>query len=414
MKFRTDNWVLTKQVKFGFISMIIINLGLSSFSIYNIWRTKIDNSQLAIPLGIGILSLFLGLGLMRIVNNQIKHRIAKIKEASKVCQSSTREASNATEEMASSSEEINGSVKEIFSSVKDLSKANREGNVAVKEVSTSMTDSSRAVEEIANSIQETSASVQNLAADADNVKNNADRSYREMNETNSLIEHGFSMLEQTLNTMHSLGKQLNKIDNISSTIIEIADQTNLLALNAAIEAARAGEAGRGFSVVADEIRELAKKSNNSINMIQDIIKRIKDNAREVGDLLDNQNQAESVNGIFNDIDSNAKKVLTSMENLVNIAESQAAQTEEVSATTEEISASSEELSAQIQEVFSSIETISEQFDVTEETQKKLDETMDDVSGANDDFSAGIEELSGNTEEIAAMIDTLVEQVEFLG
>ncbi|AZR72193.1 hypothetical protein BBF96_01540 [Anoxybacter fermentans] len=178
--------------------------------------------------------------------------------------------------------------------------------------------------------------------------------------------------------IESLQKKSENIGQITALITSIAEQTNLLALNAAIESARAGEAGYGFSVVAEEIRELAQKSAEAAQDITSLIKTIQDEIRLVVEnvnksrgIVDEQSQVvketenyfknianennqvlekiKSIADIVQIIKANNQEVLSHMEKVYSMAEEVAASTEEVSATTEEQTASMEELNNLIKE-----------------------------------------------------------------
>jgi methyl-accepting chemotaxis protein len=137
------------------------------------------------------------------------------------------------------------------------------------------------------------ASVEEMAVSIDQVRENANEAHGISQDAGNISEEGAAVIHSAANEMRKiseavqsssqiveeLGRQSVQITSIVNTIKEIADQTNLLALNAAIEAARAGEQGRGFAVVADEVRKLAERTSHSTTEITDMVAKIQSGTR---------------------------------------------------------------------------------------------------------------------------------------
>ena len=183
-------------------------------------------------------------------------------------------------------------------------------------------------------------------------------------------------------SMSALGQQTQSIGAIMSVITDIADQTNLLALNAAIEAARAGEAGRGFAVVADEVRKLAEKTMSATKEVGDAIAAIQRVATS---------NIQAVEAAVADLEQAAKHSEQSgvvLNEIVAGAESSADQIRGIATAAEEQSASSEEIN-------SALEAINE---ITEDTARKIQESTQALHG-----------LAQQTQELRSLIDELKSQ-----
>ncbi|MEZ8013438.1 chemotaxis protein [Vibrio splendidus] len=210
-----------------------------------------------------------------------------------------------------------------------------------------------AIEELSHSIDDVAKSAGNaskLAEEADNESKEGLRSIKStINEINSLTHE----LAQTRSIITQLAQDSQQIETILKLITTISEQTNLLALNAAIEAARAGEAGRGFAVVADEVRNLASKTGESANEIHSMIAQLQQTANRAVNSMEKggelsvrcKEQANESGNVLQAISDKLNMVSDSSMQIATAVDQQAIVTQEVNRNVSNIKALANETSA---------------------------------------------------------------------
>ncbi|MGH4139209.1 methyl-accepting chemotaxis protein [Clostridium sp.] len=289
----------------------------------------------------------------------LKALIGEIANSSTDISATSEELSATTEEISAKMEIVNESVKQVSLGAEHLSVTTEEVNATTEGIANN-------VAEVTEKANKGNMIAKNIEFKANEVKKSAETS---SSTTNTLY------LEKQENILKAIsdGKVVSEVKLMADEIGNIASQTNLLALNAAIEAARAGEQGKGFAVVADEVRKLAEKSSTTVQRIQEITGKVQQafqnlssNAQDVLSFIDNKVQPDYtlfvVTGKQYGEDALAFNTLSSdigaSMNIVNETVSQIKKAiENVSATAEESVASSEEILASVNESVLAIQEI---------------------------------------------------------
>ena len=265
--------------------------------------------------------------------NNLKNNINKLSES---MSSALREVADAVEATASASTQISSSTEEMAS--------------GAQEQTSQAHDVASAVEEMTKTILETTKNANSAADSAATASKIAVDGGKSVEETINGMNRITEVVERAAATVRELGKSSHQIGEIIQVINDIADQTNLLALNAAIEAARAGEQGRGFAVVADEVRKLAERTGKATKEIATMIKKIQNDTTEAVTSIE-LGTKEVVKGkdLANNAGESLKEIISKVSVTVDGINQVAAASEEQSSAAEQISKSIDGISSVIQE-----------------------------------------------------------------
>ncbi len=277
-----------------------------------------------------------------------------------------------TESLSSLSVEMSSSIDNVATSVQDVAKGMETQSGDLVYIVSILNDFNIQLDNVLKSVKVIEDGTSEIHIKA----NDSNKDMSSVIDSVDTVTDSFSELVEKIQNVEG---NINKINEITALIKGISDQTNLLALNAAIEAARAGEAGRGFSVVADEIRKLAEQSKHSTENIVKLISTISQDTEkmvETTDIVSNQlltqrgsittaiksfgeitkavndinPKIEETTKIAIDINNRKNDIIEKVEATSSVAEEVSASSEEIAATSQEVSASTQEVSALAQEL----------------------------------------------------------------
>jgi len=312
------------------------------------------------------------------VNSYNDTRIALTRLISQVSESASSVASN-SQQMATTSDEAGRAVGEIANSAGEVAQG-AERQVRALDSVRGLTGA------MVNATEESAATARETAEMAGRTSRLADDGATAVAQATEAMESVRASAAEATETIRQLGSKSVQITGIVATITGIAEQTNLLALNAAIEAARAGEQGRGFAVVADEVRKLAEES---------------------------QGAAASIAGLIGEIQSETQRA-------VEVVETGAQRTSDGAATVEgardsfvAIRAAVEDMSGRVEQIAAAIRQIAESSQQVQHEFAEVASVADQSSAAAQQVSASTEQTSAATHEIAVSAEQLATTSEAL-
>ena len=282
---------------------------------------------------------------------------------------------------------------------KESAEATEQVSIAIGEIATGSTEQARSSSEAIDQIKVLAEKIDLVKESTEKVKDISDETRKigtasilAVSELNERTRESLKMAHEINTDICDLSDSSKEIEKIIEVIKSISDQTSLLSLNASIEAARVGEAGKGFTVVANEIKKLSDQSKEATMMIASIINNIQNKTKNTVDLVKKANeifneqersvnntdvafknivkstenisfQLKSVTAVMNDIYSYKEKTIEAVENISVLAEESSAATEEVLASVEEQSASAQELASLSNELYEAVQVLNESISI---------------------------------------------------
>ncbi len=310
------------------------------------------------------------------MTDNLREIIRKITEASQNVAAYSQELSASSEETTAAAEQVSKTISELSNGTAVQSQELESTSAHLSQISATIQQNASNTESVANASMMVSDAAKEGSTEADNAVRKIDR-VRQVS-------------VETADVVHSLGEQSEEIGQIIDVIKSIADQTNLLALNAAIEAARAGEQGRGFAVVADEVRKLAEQSSASTKQIEELILSIQNETNRAVNVIEagSQDISEGVEAVHKAGDS-FKIIVKEINNVVE-------QIHEISAATQQIASESNEIVKSVDNVAS----ISQQAAASSQ----------EVTAASEEQTATMEEVASSAQELSRLAEELLETV----
>jgi methyl-accepting chemotaxis protein len=314
----------------------------------------------------------------------INHMVENLNNLISAAAQTVDYVTNSASTLAATSQETSASVEELTAQSNEIATNAETPYNAIE-------DFAGGVDQVSSTAQGIATDAQMLATEANNVKANAQEGAQSLEEVAKVVEIANTNTDKTNDILNHLATDASSISNIVETIEQLAEQTNLLSLNAAIEAARAGEAGRGYAVVADEIRKLAEKSQQATQNIADILGGIQDRTSQAsGSMKETMSVVRNAYDRTMEVQKKFGAILDSVGKIVGTAEGFAA-------SAEELSASSEELNAAVDSAVQPVQNIAEQ--------------VRQFSDALKQQSQGVYQIAQETSSLEQLAEQLKEQVE---